>query len=146
MLSSQTVYVLKPLQISRWGKKMAVVVDKPFWDSLGTISEVPHISNSDIVWFVVRYVPRKQGSFEDPPYFQIELDNTYKCTLDRAVEGLTGGTPVSLNSFEDELKARLEKLPASEDLSQLAAMSFEYDEATSLQSETSEDQGAESEK
>src|SRR5579872_2995659 len=39
--------------ISRWGKKMAVVVDKQFWDSLSEMREVKDLSNSEIVWFVV---------------------------------------------------------------------------------------------
>ena len=39
--------------ISRWGKKMAVVVDRPFWDSLGEMRAVRDLSNAEIAWFVV---------------------------------------------------------------------------------------------
>jgi hypothetical protein len=131
---------IKVPTISRWGKKMAVVVDEPFWNSLGRITEVPYISNSDIVWFIVKYVPREESHPVNPPCFQIELKSTYKCTLDRAVEGLTGGTPVSLECFEGELKKRLRAGSASQDLSQLATLSLEFDESTSSQLESIEDQ------
>jgi len=46
---------IKVPTISRWGKKMAVVVDLPFWESLGSITEVDHVSNCDIAWFVMKY-------------------------------------------------------------------------------------------
>ena len=39
---------IKVPTISRWGKKMAVVVDLPFWESLGAITEVDHVSNCDL--------------------------------------------------------------------------------------------------
>jgi hypothetical protein len=35
---------IKVPTISRWGKKMAVVIDLPFWNSLGSITEVDHVS------------------------------------------------------------------------------------------------------
>jgi len=41
---------IKVPTISRWGRKVAVVVDQPFWDSLGNISEVDHVSNCEIAW------------------------------------------------------------------------------------------------
>jgi restriction endonuclease NotI len=34
--------------ISRWGKKMAVVIDKAFWESLGTMRELKMISRQEI--------------------------------------------------------------------------------------------------
>lgn len=92
---------IKVPTISRWGKKMAVVVDRPFWESLGTITEVDHVSNCDIAWFVMDY--RHDGK-----RFHMKPAGLHLTTLDRAVEGLTGGKPTSLASFEKSLRAKLE--------------------------------------
>lgn len=90
--------------ISRWGKKMAVVVDLPFWESLGSITEVDHVSNCDIAWFVMKY-------WHDGTRFCLEPDTLHLTTLDRAVEGLTGGKPTSLSDFEKTLRAKLGDAP-----------------------------------
>ncbi len=92
---------IKVPTISRWGKKMAVVVDQAFWDSLGSISEVDHVSNCDIAWFVMDYQHDGRG-------FHMEPKDLHLTTLDRAVEGLTGGKPTSLADFEKTLRAKLE--------------------------------------
>lgn len=91
---------IKVPTISRWGKKMAVVVDLPFWESLGSIAEVDHVSNCDIAWFVMKY--RYDGT-----RFRLEPAGLHLTTLDRAVEGLTGGKPTSLSEFETTLRAKL---------------------------------------
>jgi len=92
---------IKVPTISRWGKKMAVVVDLPFWESLGSITEVEHVSNCDIAWFVMQY--RHDGT-----RFCMEPAGLHLTTLDRAVEGLTGGKPTSLSLFEKTLRTKLE--------------------------------------
>lgn len=87
--------------ISRWGKKMAVVVDQAFWNSLGTMREVRELSNCEIVWFVVSFSPSENGRFA------LKRHQIHLTTLDNAVEGLTGGTPMSLDRFERQIRARL---------------------------------------
>lgn len=87
--------------ISRWGRKMAVVVDREFWNSLGLMREVKDLSNSEIVWFVVTYELSADGRF------QLKRDQLHFTTLNSAVEGLTGGTPMSLERFESQIRARL---------------------------------------
>jgi hypothetical protein len=91
---------IKVPTISRWGKKMAVIVDLPFWESLGNITEVENASNCDIAWFVVKY-EQENGRFVLKP------GTLHLTTLDRAVEGLTGGKPTSLTTFEKTLRAKL---------------------------------------
>jgi len=91
---------IKVPTISRWGKKMAVIVDKPFWDSLGDITEVDHVSNCDIAWFVMKYC-------HDGIRFRLERAGLHLTTLDHAVEGLTGGKPTSLAEFEGTLLSKL---------------------------------------
>jgi hypothetical protein len=92
---------IKVPTISRWGKKMAVVVDKAFWDSLSEMREVKDLSNCEIVWFVVVF-----GSAEDGR-FKLNRHEVHYTTLSHAVEGLTGGTPMSLDCFESAIRARL---------------------------------------
>ncbi len=92
---------IKVPTVSRWGKKMAVVVDRPFWESLGTIQEVDDVSNCDIAWFVMDYQ-------HDGSRFCMQPAGLHLTTLDRAVEGLTGGKPTSLVAFEDSLRAKLQ--------------------------------------
>jgi hypothetical protein len=92
---------IKVPTISRWGKKMAVVIDRAFWDSLSEMREVKDLSNCEIVWFVVSFAPPKDGRFA------LQRHETHFTTLDNAVEGLTGGTPMSLDRFEKQIRDRL---------------------------------------
>lgn len=87
--------MIKVPTLRRWGKKCAVVVDKEFFAAMGTVHGVDHISNSDIVWFVV--------SFDENSKLQIEEANVRFSTLEASVEGLTGGVPVPLPTFEERL-------------------------------------------
>jgi len=89
--------------ISRWGKKMAVVIDKAFWDSLSEMREVKDLSNAEIAWFVLTFATPVEGRF------QLKPDSVHFTTLTNAVEGLTGGTPVSLEIFENEIRARMKQ-------------------------------------
>ncbi len=88
--------------LRRWGKKMAVVVDLSFWNSLGPMDRVADVSNCDVAWFVVSYNRSPKG-------FTLAPHALHLTTLERAVEGLTGGRPVSLDVFETNIRARLPK-------------------------------------
>ena len=83
---------------------MAVVVDKAFWESLSEMREVKDLSNAEIAWFVV--------SFSDPAggRFSLQRHEVHFTTLSHAVEGLTGGTPMPLENFENEIRARMKQL------------------------------------
>lgn len=90
---------IKVPTLRRWGKKMAVVVDRSFFDSIGEMDRVPHISNADIAWFVVK--------FEEVPgsnQMRLVKNEVRYTTLERSVEGLTGGKPVTLPTFENRIK------------------------------------------
>lgn len=96
---------IKVPTLRRWGKKMAVVVDRAFFDSLGEMDHVPHASNADVVWFIVRLESEDEhgNPLERSRFVRDEVRYT---TLERAVEGLTGGTPVSLPEFEKRIVAK----------------------------------------
>lgn len=93
--------------LRRWGKKMAVVVDNAFWNSLRGMRQTPDLSNADIIWFVVDYEGPTRGRYI------LKTHEKYFTTLENAVEGLTGGTPVSLEQFERSIKKKLERVGAS---------------------------------
>ena len=91
---------IKVPTLRRWGKKMAVVVDRNFFDALGRMDDVKDVPSCDIAWFVVRY----DDSGGDAV---LSRDFVRLTTLERAVEGLTGGNPVGLEVFEARIREKL---------------------------------------
>ena len=91
--------------LRRWGKKMAVVVDRGFFNSLGmgSVRVEPHISNCDVAWFVVEYIEGENGRYSLKP------DRYYLTTLENSIEALTAGIPASLNIFEERILAKLQR-------------------------------------
>ena len=94
---------IKVPTLRRWGKKMAVVIDKHFFASLGRMEEVSDLSNGDIAWFTVDF----QADDSDRR-FKLVRDAVHVTTLERATEGLTGGSPVTLTEFEESIQSKLE--------------------------------------
>ncbi len=90
--------------LRRWGKKMAVVVDAPFFHSMGKMERVKDVSNADIVWFLVDFVEDQQGG-----HFRLEVVEEIFTTLESATLGLTGGIPVSQAEFEQRIKTKSQK-------------------------------------
>lgn len=93
---------IKVPTLRRWGKKMAVVVDKEFFGAIGAMEEVDDLSNGDIAWFTVDF---KED--ESTGRFRLVRDQVHFTTLERATEGLTGGSPVTLSEFESRLRNKL---------------------------------------
>lgn len=98
---------IKVPTLRRWGKKMAVVVDRAFFDSIGEMDNVPDISNADVAWFIVKF-----EEVAGQRRTRIVRDEVRFTTLERSVEGLTGGKPVPLPVFETRINAKI-VLPAS---------------------------------
>ena len=92
---------IKVPTLRRWGKKMGVVVDRSFYEALGRVEEVEDLSSCDIAWFVVRYDEEENGEYRLVP------DLVHLTTLERAVEGLTAGHPVTLSTFEERIREKL---------------------------------------
>jgi hypothetical protein len=93
---------IKVPTLRRWGKRMAVVVDRPFFESMGRMEVVPEISNCDLIWFVVDFdFDAARG------LFTVRRHESHAMTLEEAVKGLTGGTPISQNKFESEIKSAI---------------------------------------
>lgn len=92
---------IKVPTLRRWGKKMAVVVDRSFFDSIGEMDDVDDISNADIAWFIVRF-EETEGKRT-----RMVADEVRYTTLERSVEGLTGGKPVALGVFERRIQVKI---------------------------------------
>jgi len=94
---------IKVPTLRRWGRKMVCIVDTPFYDSMGEMEEVEDISNGDIVWYLVDFVAGDTG---DP--YQLTVGRKATVTLERAIEGLTGGNPVAKSVFERRIKKKMD--------------------------------------
>ena len=93
---------IKVPTLRRWGKKMVVVVDKHFFESLGHMEEVGDLSSGDIAWFTVDFEEDHASG-----RFKLVRDSVHVTTLERATEGLTGGSPVTLTEFEEGIRSKL---------------------------------------
>ena len=90
---------IKVPTLRRWGKKMVIVVDVPFFQSMGEMRTANHPSNADIIWVLVDFVERA-----DSPHLHLEVVGQHATTLENAIEGLTGGTPVTRDQFERRIR------------------------------------------
>jgi hypothetical protein len=89
--------------IRTWGKKMAVVIDEAFFDSLVGLDRERHLSNAEIAWFVVGYDPKPGG-------WTLVPREVVFTKLDASVKSLTGGVPLSKERFEEQLRLKLGQL------------------------------------
>lgn len=94
---------IKVPTLRRWGKKMAVIVDVSFFQSLGPMDRVENVSNCDIVWFIVDFDTEHNPA-------KIFLADTIYTTLENAVEGLTAGIPMPLDEFEEQIRKKLSRI------------------------------------
>lgn len=86
--------------LARWGKKIAVVVDRPFFDSLGPMDRALDNDDAEIIWFVVGY--KRRGD-----RYELARDMVVPVTLDVARRGLQNAEPVSKQDFESTLREKL---------------------------------------
>lgn len=86
--------------IRTWGKKMAVVIDEAFFESLEGLKTEKYPSNAEIVWFIVGYDKRPGG-------WKLVPRKAVFTKLDASVESLTGGVPLSRERFEGQLREKL---------------------------------------
>lgn len=101
--------MIKVPTLRRWGHKMVVVVDEPFFDAMDPMEEADHVSNCDIVWVVAK--------FDDSlgvPQAPLGIARTILTILEAAVSGLTAGKPTTLPEFETKLSSKMnEAFPSS---------------------------------
>lgn len=93
---------IKVPTLRRWGKKMAILVDYAFFLSMGEMKQVEAISNCDVVWVLVDFIPSPDGGI-----FTTRVVKEFGTTLESAIEGLTGGQPVSLEEFQGRIGGKI---------------------------------------
>lgn len=96
--------MIKVPTLRRWGHKMVVVVDEPFFDAMDPMEEADHVSNCDIVWVVAAF-DDSLGVAQAP----LKIAKTVCTTLESAVKGLTTGRPTTLPEFEGKLGSKTAK-------------------------------------
>lgn len=94
--------MIKVPTLRRWGKKVAVVTDRAFYDNLGKMETVDDLSNGDIGWFAVDFSEADEGR-----RFSLTPGELFVTTLERATEGLTCGVPVSRDEFEGRILKKM---------------------------------------
>ncbi|NKM27886.1 NotI family restriction endonuclease [Rhizobium laguerreae] len=93
---------IKVPSLRRWGKKMVVIIDRPFLDAMAPMDTVGHVSNCDIVWVVVDYDEQREHGAA-----QLVVDQILYTTLEDSVVGLTAGVPTTLPEFEAKLTLKV---------------------------------------
>ena len=86
----------------RWGPKLAVAVDRPFFESIGGPSPKPSqdLNDGDIVWLV----PRMSGDY------RLEPDHWEVLTLESSSKKLLPAETAGRTDFETALRSKLQPL------------------------------------
>lgn len=91
---------IKVPTLRRWGKKMFVAIDKPFFDWLPQINAVSDISNADVCWMSFRL------ETSSSPFLLVH-DTTVLATLEESRIGLVAGFAPPKSEFEADIEQAL---------------------------------------
>lgn len=97
---------IKAPTVRRWGAKLAVVVDQPFFDAIGGSSSQPShdLNEGDIIWIVVCLERTGNGAL------QLVRAHWEILTLEDSNTRLQAAETISRESFETTLRSRLRPL------------------------------------
>ena len=97
---------IKAPTIRRWGAKLAVGVDRPFFDAIGGASKEPShdVNEGDIIWLVTRLERTTNNGL------RLVRDHWEVLTLEASNKRLQAAETVSREHFEAALKSRLRPL------------------------------------
>ena len=89
--------------LRRWGSKMAVAVDRPFFDSVGGPSESysQDLGDGDIIWLVPAIYPDNEGKLT------FMRGHWEVLTLEKSRNKLLAARTIQRNEFENNLRSRL---------------------------------------
>lgn len=92
--------------VRRWGSKLAVAVDRPFFNSIGGPGTSPRhdLDDGDVIWLVPELTPNPTGGYS------LRRGRWEVLTLEETNEKLLAAAPVQRSSFEDELRRRLQPM------------------------------------
>ncbi len=93
---------IKAPTLRRWGTKLAVAVDLPFFNAIGGPSDNPSrdLDDGDIVWLI----PRIDGDF------RLVAHHWEVLSLEASSDKLLSAETVRRREFEEALRAKLEPL------------------------------------
>ncbi len=97
--------------LRQWGRKTAVAVDRPFFDSIGGPSVAPSddLDAGDVIWMVPDLVADSSGRYH------LERGHWEVLTLEDSRRKLLSAEPISRAAFEDVLRSKLEPLRRAQD-------------------------------
>ena len=92
--------------VRRWGSKLAVAVDRPFFNSIGGAGACPShdLGDGDVIWLVPELVSDKAGGYT------LRRGHWEVLTLEETNAKLLAAAPVQRSSFEEELRKRLQPM------------------------------------
>lgn len=109
--SSSAKRLMPQLQIKvptlrRWGSKLAVAVDGPFFESIGGPSSHPRrdLNDGDIIWMVPLLLPKDGGGF------RLSRGHWEVLTLEESSKKLLAAQTISRSRFEQSLLDKLQPL------------------------------------
>ena len=107
--SSSAKRLMPQLQVKvptlrRWGSKMAVAVDKPFFDAVGGVSRgySRDLDDGDVIWLVPELARSDDGSW------QLIRGHWEVLTLEATVDKLLAAETVRRSKFEHDLRTKLQ--------------------------------------
>lgn len=108
--SSSAKRLMPQLQVKvptlrRWGSKLAVAVDGPFFNAIGGKSDRPShdLNDGDVIWMIPRFV-RYRGRLK------LVRGDWEVLTLEQSSKKLLSAKTVSRRDFEDSLRSKLTAL------------------------------------
>ncbi len=109
--SSSAKRLMPQLQIKvptlrRWGSKLAVAVDRPFFEAIGGSSSNPSqdLNDGDIIWLVPKLSHIEDG------LFQLTRGHWEVLTLEDSNDKLLAAETIRREQFEEDLRAKLESI------------------------------------
>ncbi len=97
---------IKAPTLRRWGAKLAVAVDRPFFNAVGGTSDQPShdLNEGDIIWLVTHLERAAPGTW------RLARDHWEVLTLEDSNKRLQAAETVSRENFETALRSRLRPL------------------------------------
>ena len=97
---------IKVPTLRRWGAKLAVAVDKPFFSAIGGPSENPRhdLNEGDVIWLVTRLEPDPFGALT------LQRHHWEVLTLEESEQRLRASSPMTRDAFESALRKKIRPL------------------------------------
>ena len=109
--SSSAKRLMPQLQIKvptlrRWGSRIAVAVDQPFFESIGSASSSPNhdLNDGDVIWLIAQLTRNAEG------HYQLSRGHWEVLTLEESNKKLLAAETIQRDAFERDLRSKLKPL------------------------------------